>query len=73
MKTLKHTLFLATILVLALSVVLCFDMGAVADASGTETTESFFFTYENGEFILTRNSNDEEIYRESTYVIDDIV
>lgn len=73
MKTLKHTLFLATILVLALSVVLCFDMGTVADASGTETTESFFFTYENGEFILTRNSNDEEIYRESTYVIDDIV
>ena len=73
MKTMKNIFFVAIILVLALSVMLGFDTSFVANAVGTESVETFFFNYDNGQFTLTRNSTNEVVYRSATYVTDDIV
>lgn len=73
MKTSLKALIVAIILVLALTVVSCFDIGAVAEADTPDSVETFVFDYVDGDFILTRKSTGEEIYRSTTYVIDLLV
>ena len=45
-------------------------MSGVAQAIETDGTEVFLFDFVDGEFILTRKSTDEVIYRRNTYAID---
>ena len=72
MKTLKFTLIATLILVLTGAVVLsCGDNIAFADS--VDDIEVFVFDYDNNEFILTRKSTGDVVYRSAQYVINDIV
>ena len=72
MKTLKFTLIATLILVLTGAVVLsCGDNIAFADS--VDDVEVFVFDYDNNEFILTRKSTGDVVYRSAQYVINDIV
>ena len=72
MKTLKFTLIATLILVLTGAVVLsCGDNIAFADS--VDDIEVFVFDYDNNEFILTRKSTGDVVYRNAQYVINDIV